>query len=90
VAILIGASFAVILGFALRAQKRPLNMGQQTLIGASGTAKTNICPVGQVQVKSELWSAELAEGADPIQLGDAVIVEAVEGLRLKVHKAVKA
>jgi len=87
VAIMIGVCFAIVVGFALRAQKKPLSMGQQTLVGASGNAKTNIDRHGQVEVKSEWGSAELAEGAEPILSGDAVIVESVDGLRLKVHKA---
>jgi membrane-bound serine protease (ClpP class) len=87
VSVLLGVSFAVILSFALRAQKVPLRMGQQTLIGAEGTAKEKIDPHGQVQLKSELWSADLAEGAEPIQIGDKVTVVAVEGLRIKVRKA---
>jgi membrane-bound serine protease (ClpP class) len=87
VSVLLGVSFAVILGFALRAQKVPLLMGQGTLVGAEGMAKGKIDPHGQVQLKSELWSADLAEGAEPIQPGDKVIVVAAEGLRIKVRKA---
>jgi membrane-bound serine protease (ClpP class) len=87
VALLIGVGFAIILGFALRAQQRPLSMGQQTLIGASGSARTAINPHGQVQVRSELWSADLAESADPVLAGEAVVVVAIEGLRIKVRKA---
>lgn len=85
-AILIGASFAVILLFALRAQKAPLGMGVETLVGRVGTAKGKIDPQGQVQVQSELWSAELAEGAESIRSGEKVEVVKVEGLRLKVRK----
>ena len=85
-AILIGASFAVILLFALRAQKAPLSMGVETLVGRLGTAKGKIDPQGQVQVQSELWSAELAEGAESIRSGEKVEVVKVEGLRLKVRK----
>ena len=87
VSVILGICFAIILGFALRAQKTPLRMGQETLIGAVGTAKGKIAPHGQVQLKSELWSADLAEGAEPIQSGDKVIVVAFEGLRIKVRKA---
>ena len=89
VALLMGLSFAVIIGFALRAQKTPLSMGRQTLIGAVGLAKGNIDPRGQVQLNSELWSAELAEGVKPLQSGDKVVVVGVEGLRLKVRKSSK-
>jgi membrane-bound serine protease (ClpP class) len=87
VSILLGVSFAVILGFALRAQKVPVRTGQDMLIGAVGTAKGKIDPHGQVQLKSELWSADLAEGAEPIQSGDKVVVAGIEGLRIKVRKA---
>jgi membrane-bound serine protease (ClpP class) len=52
VALIMGLSFAVIIGFALRAQKTPLSMGRQTLIGAVGLAKGNIDPRGQVQLNS--------------------------------------
>jgi membrane-bound serine protease (ClpP class) len=84
----IGLSFAVILIFALRTQNAPLRMGPETLAGQQGTAKSRIDPQGrgQVQVQSELWSAELAEGADPIKSGEKVEVVKVEGLRLMVRK----
>lgn len=82
----IGLSFAVILMFALRAQKAPLHMGPETLLGKQGTAKGKIDPRGQVQVQGELWSADLAEGAGPIEAGENVDVVKVEGLRLKVRK----
>ena len=87
VSVVLGICFAIILGFALRAQKTPLRMGQETLVGAVGTAKGKIDRHGQVQLRSELWSAELAEGAESIQPGDKVVVVSVEGLRIKVRKA---
>jgi len=87
VAAFIGLSFAVIIGFALRAQRLPVRTGQETLVGSIGLAKENLAPRGQVQLKSELWSAELADGAnEPILAGDKVVVVGVEGLRLKVRK----
>ena len=89
VAVVFGASFAIIIGFALRAQKIPISMGQETLIGALGMARGSIDPRGQVQLKSELWSAELAEGSGAIKNGDRVEVVGVDGLRLKVHKVPK-
>jgi membrane-bound serine protease (ClpP class) len=85
--VIIGVGFAIILGFALKAQKTPLRMGQETLLGAVGTARETLNPRGQVQLRSELWSAELAEGAEPVQAGEKVVVVALEGLRVKVRKA---
>jgi membrane protein implicated in regulation of membrane protease activity len=41
---------------------------------------------GQVQLGSELWSAESVESSEPIGKGDKVEVVEVKGLRLKVRK----
>jgi membrane-bound serine protease (ClpP class) len=86
----IGAIFAVILGYALRAQRRPVITGQESLIGRIGIARSDLNPAGQVQAGSELWTAELAEGSGQIHKGDRVEVLAVDGLRLKVRKMPKA
>ncbi len=87
VAIVFGLMFAVIVGFALRAQKRPIQTGQESLAGQTGIAKTNIAPEGQVQAAGELWSAKLAEGSEQIRRGERIEVVAVEGLVLKVKRA---
>ena len=86
VAVLIGLGFALIIGIALRARRIPLLTGQQTMVGCVGTAREAINPRGQVQLNSELWSAELAGGAEAIQAGESVVVVRVEGLRLIVHR----
>ncbi|MEW6406299.1 MAG: nodulation protein NfeD [Chloroflexota bacterium] len=84
--IFLGAAFFAILGFALRAQKTPVRMGMESLTGRTGTAKTDIALMGQVQVGSELWSAEPVTGSDAIRKGDIVEVVRIEGLRLIVRK----
>ncbi|PWH12504.1 MAG: serine protease [Anaerolineae bacterium] len=84
--ILVGASFAVLVGIGLRAQRAPVHTGQEALQGLHGVARSAINPSGQVQLQSELWTAELAEGADAIQPGEKVEVVRVEGLRLIVRK----
>ena len=86
VALIIGISFAIIVGFALRAQKRPVITGQEGMRGQSGIARTDIDPTGQVQSGAELWTAELAEGQGRIRKGEKVEVVKVEGLTLKVKK----
>jgi len=73
-----------VLGAAVRARKYPVVTGVKTLLGAIGTAVTDLAPRGQVQVKSELWSAIAREEA--IQRGEMVEVVQVEGLRLVVAK----
>jgi membrane-bound serine protease (ClpP class) len=86
VAIVIGISFAIIVGFALRAMKKPVLTGQEGMRGHTGFARTDINPSGQVQSGAELWTAELAEGQGRIRKGEKVEVVKVEGLTLKVRK----
>ena len=80
------ASFLVIVSFAIRALRVPISMGQESIIGKTGLAYTALNPSGQVQVASELWSAELAEGEAPIEKNERVQVVRTEGLRLIVKK----
>lgn len=86
VALIIGISFAIIVGFALRAMKKPVITGQEGMRGQTGFARTDINPTGQVQSGAELWTAELAEGQGRIRKGEKVEVVRVEGLKLKVKK----
>ena len=86
VGIFIGLIFAVILGYALRAQNRPVITGIARLAGQTGFAVSEIDPSGQAQVAGELWSADLADSSPEIHRGDRVEVVQVEGLRLKVRK----
>ncbi len=85
-AIVLGASFAVIVGFALRAQKTRIRTGAESMSGMSGLAVSDVALTGQVQAGGELWSAEAVPGSEPIHKGDRVEVVKVEGLRLKVKK----
>jgi membrane-bound serine protease (ClpP class) len=75
--------FVFLLGAAVRGRRFPVLSGHQALLGATGTAVSDLAPAGQVQVKSELWTAIAVEG--PIQKGDGVEVVGIEGLRLKVR-----
>jgi membrane-bound serine protease (ClpP class) len=86
VALITGISFAIIVGFALRAMKKPVITGQEGMRGHTGIARTDINPTGQVQTGAELWTAELAEGQGRIRKGEKVEVVKVEGLTLKVKK----
>jgi membrane protein implicated in regulation of membrane protease activity len=52
-----------------------------------GTAKSLVGTTGgQVQLESELWSAEVVPESETIRKGDRVEVVEVKGLRLKVRK----
>jgi membrane-bound serine protease (ClpP class) len=86
VGIFIGLLFAAIISFALRVRHSPIQMGVEAIIGKIGFAKTDFGLAGQVQVGSELWSAEPAAGSGTIGKGDRVEVVEVKGLRLRVRK----
>jgi len=79
------AGFITIITFALRAQKRPVQVGAEALIGETGYARSAIDPTGTIHVSGELWSAQLESGASPIADGVNVRVVGVQGLRLLVR-----
>ena len=83
----IGLLFMVILMFALRALHVPISSGIESIVGKLGTARTAIAGTGgQVQLGSELWTAESVDNSEPIGKGDRVEVVEIKGLRLKVRK----
>ena len=87
VGISIGLLFFGILMFALRALRVPVSAGIESFVGKTGTARTSVDGSGgQVQLQSELWSAESVDGSEAIGKGDRVEVVEVKGLRLKVRK----
>jgi membrane-bound serine protease (ClpP class) len=84
--IFLGLLFFGILLIALRAQHRPVQTGSESLLGKTGSAKTAVGQEGQVQVGSELWSAEKSTESESIRKGDQIEVVEVRGLRLIVKK----
>ena len=84
--VFLGLVFFGILMLALRTTHVPVRMGAEAYVGKTGTAKMWQDADGQVQVESELWSAEAAHESDKISKGDRVEVVEVQGLRLKVRK----
>jgi membrane-bound serine protease (ClpP class) len=85
--IFLGSVFFGILMLALRTTHVPVRMGAESIVGKTGTARTSVGTTGgQVQLESELWSAEPVTGTEKIGKGDHVEVVEVQGLRLKVRK----
>ena len=84
--IFLGLLFFGVLLLALRAQHSPIQTGVEALLGKTGTAKTSIGDAGQIQLGSELWSAEKSAESESIGKGDLVEVVEVRGLRLIVKK----
>lgn len=85
--VFLGLVFFGILMIALRTIHVPLRVGAAALVGKTGTARTPVEETGgQVQLESELWSAEPVHESEKISKGDKVEVVEVKGLRLKVRK----
>jgi membrane protein implicated in regulation of membrane protease activity len=55
-----------------------------SLIGAQGIAKQRLIPSGYVQIHGELWRAERFGNGPPIEAGQTVRVEKMEGLTVFV------
>ncbi len=69
-----------------RALRVPVSAGVESFVGKIGTAVSWGEAGGQVQLQSELWTADAADGSARIRKGDRVEVVEVKGLRLKVRK----
>jgi membrane-bound serine protease (ClpP class) len=85
--ILMAAMFGVIVSFAVRVQKRPVQTGRENIVGRLGTVRRDLHPQGTVQVNGELWTAQLIEGPDALPAGSKIQVVAVDGLHLLVRPA---
>jgi len=65
-----------------RTRQLPVAVGPETLIGRRVDVIAACRPTGTVRMSSERWKARCSEGAE---VGDTVVVEAVEQLTLVVH-----
>jgi len=84
-----GAITFTLAWIALRARRAKRLLGPDALIGAPAIALTTLAPagqlpVGQVEVRGEIWRATLSPGATPIAPGATVTVHAINGLTLNV------
>jgi len=84
--VFIGLAFFVVMLIAVRSLHRPIQAGSESFVGKTGTVKIFENDAGQVQLESELWTAERDPGSDPIHKGDKIEVVEVRGLRLIVRK----
>ena len=80
--ILTSGFFLFIVGKGLRAQRLPVKVGRETMLGKVVSALTPIdSNGGRVFIEGENWAAR---STTPINQGDTVKIIAVEGLTLKV------
>ena len=59
---------------------------EQSVIGMTGVASSELAPSGMVHVNGEDWSA-VSDTGETIEKGARILVIDVEGLTLKVFKA---
>jgi membrane-bound serine protease (ClpP class) len=75
----IGGFWALAVSKSVSARRAPVTVGPEQIVGMEGVVRGG----GQVFVRGELWRARAAE---PLELGDRVAVDALDGLTLEVHR----
>ncbi len=81
------ALFGGLVAFAVgRVLRKPSMLGEGELLGMRGVASTALAPSGTVALRGELWSAD---ADDRIAQGEAVEVIAIDGMRLRVRRAIR-
>ena len=84
---LVTAGFFVgVIGMAWKTRHQKSVAGIEGFIGASGTARTEINPRGQILIQGEFWDAVSSE---PIHEGETVEVTGIEGLKLHIKRSKK-
>jgi membrane-bound serine protease (ClpP class) len=84
---------ACVLAAALRVRavhRRRALGGAEGLVGSLGVARSDVAPVGDVSVRGELWRAccsPLVDEDRPLEAGEPVVVERVDGLTVRVRRA---
>jgi membrane-bound serine protease (ClpP class) len=76
------AFFGLVVGKGVRAQRLPVKVGKETMIGKTGSALTEIDPSGgKILFEGEYWNAV---SAVPVGTGQTVLIESIHGLTAKV------
>ena len=85
----VGIIALIVLQYAIRSQRWPVQTGSAGLVGQRATALTSLAPEGRVRVLGEDWAARLAhpDATPVIEPGAAVRVIRVEGLKVLVEPA---
>jgi membrane-bound serine protease (ClpP class) len=65
-------------------RRYPVRTGVEGLVGERGEVIVRCAPVGRVRLRGEIWNARSEE---PLESGEEVRVEAVDGLTLVVARA---
>ena len=79
------AKDVILFPFVWRAYDDRERKGREGMIGMQGIAQGRLAPEGYVQIRGELWRAELMGGGPPVEQGGAVKVRETRGLTLIVQ-----
>jgi len=74
----------VLFPFVRRAYEPSDPTGVGSMLGATGAVIDRLDPEGTIRLGPELWAASLEQGSAPVEVGAAVQVVAIDGLRLTV------
>ncbi len=77
------AFVGLVVAAAMRVRNLPARTGAGTVIGEEGVVRDPLDPVGTVQLPGELWTAVADE---TIPVGEHVVVDKVDGLRVHVKR----
>ena len=82
IALVSALGLMAIIGFAVRARRRPVVAGREELIGARGEALSDFDGEGFVFAHGERWQARSRE---PVRGGQPVAITGIDGLTLQVE-----
>jgi membrane protein implicated in regulation of membrane protease activity len=68
-------------------RRYPVTTGAEGLVGERAAVIVRCAPLGRVRLRGEIWNAR---GEEPVERGEEVRVEAVDGLTLVVARASNA
>jgi membrane-bound serine protease (ClpP class) len=80
ITVALGGFWAIAIAKAMQVRRRPVAVGVHEIVGAEGEVRRE----GLVFARGELWQALDADG-EPLEPGDRVRVEGVDGLVLRVR-----
>ncbi len=81
--VLLAIGIFIVLSFAIRAMRQPVQTGMEALLGKHGYVVTTLNPVGSVQAAGELWGALSADNSEIVE-GEWVEVTGHQGNKLIV------
>jgi membrane protein implicated in regulation of membrane protease activity len=71
--------------FVWHVYERDYSKELQSLVGAEGIVVKRLAPSGYIQTHGELWQAKGIEDSLPVERGERVTIQGIEGLKLLVQ-----